>query len=417
MAEDYKRGVSQKKMKNANKTRKIALVCCLVLLLSALIGGGYAKYVQEKGKPGTPAEFSVKLAEAFAAQESKSAMPTDDQGVITNDGTYLLESESVEGNNYWLIPGTKLAKNPSLTITTKTEIPAYLYAVIERTVVENDHLDSEGNSEGAWYAVNSNWKFVKETSGDNDTVISVYVYTGGETEAKLINSSNAPTGEIEILKNNGLYNKYLEQASSTDDQTFTIWGVLVQKTDDDLNAKRAFEQLGTEVLKDSTVQLVNTLSPAIVSANIDEDFNGKEKKDVNVVNEGDIPVLIRAKIVVNWVEEASDGKYNVVANAVGHKAVITPENPTGWTLIDGYYYYNGIVAPGEETDYPLISSAKVASDSATEYQLQIDIVTEAIQATGYKTLVDENGNDAQVTPAVQDAWGHSFNSDTSTWTE
>ena len=372
-------------MKNVYKPRIIALACCAVLLISALIGGGLAKYTQRVGETGQAASLKLQLATAFAAEE---------KGIETLvDGSNETAADTTNGNEYWLIPGTKLNKAPTLTITQKTEIPSYLYAVIENTVVANTEKDDHNNAEGVVPEVTASWKLVKEDVADG-VKTSVYVYTGGGTNALLIDNENAPANPIPVLEDNAVYNKYLEKA--TEDQEINIWGILVQVTDDTLTEEAAYEQLGTKVLKDSTVKLENTLKVVDVSCTINETFDGTEKKNVTVENTGDVPALIRAKVVVNWV----DGEGNIVANPpTDHTYSIT--YGSDWLDLDnnGYYYYNGIVAKAGSTT-ALVTSAK--QTGGDKYRLQIEIIAEAIQATGFVNPVDGT------TPAAQNAWGHYY---------
>ena len=373
-------------MKNVYKPRIIALIICAVLMLSAMIGGGLAKYRTQKAIPGTAGPFTVQQAESFVAQESTVAVPEN------GDGSNEFGSDSSEGNTYLLIPGTKLNKNPSLTITKKTEIPSFLFAVVERTIIEGESVDFEMNS--FWKAVDG----LTTTSGGKET--SVYVYVGTGTEAMIIDKTNAPTEDIELLKDNALYNKYLQKA--TDTQSFIVWGALVQATEEGITPKQAFEKAGTEILKDSTVKLQNEMTIVDVSCKIEEPgwTNGisTEKKDVTVKNTGDIPALIRAKVVVNWI----DGNGDIVANPVGHSATIS--YGSNWTQLNGYYYYNGIVAKGGSTEN-LVTSAK--AESGDQYTLQVEIIAEAIQATGFVDPTDANSE-----TAVHNAWGHNFNGTT-----
>lgn len=79
----------------------------------------------------------------------------------------------------------------------------------------------------------------------------------------------------------------------------------------------------------STGPVTNTFTPANVSTEIEEGFNGTTKSDVRVENKSDIPVYVRAKVVINWVD--ADG--NVVTSVpVGYSYTIT--NADGTTAND-----------------------------------------------------------------------------------
>lgn len=91
-----------------------------------------------------------------------------------------------------------------------------------------------------------------------------------------------------------------------------------------------------------TPQVVNTFTPAEVTTDITEKFDGKVKKNVNVTNTGDIDAYIRVKLVTYRVNEAG--------SPIGGAAAI-PEFDLGpnWVKHDGYYYYTLPVDPNEST--------------------------------------------------------------------
>lgn len=64
-------------------------------------------------------------------------------------------------------------------------------------------------------------------------------------------------------------------------------------------------------------------------------------------------------------------------------------NRTDWTEKDGYYYYNGAVKPGEETE-PLFSKVSFSKDMPNAYmnaRIEIDVHADAVQSKN-------NGNSA-----------------------
>ena len=101
-----------------------------------------------------------------------------------------------------------------------------------------------------------------------------------------------------------------------------------------LTATGAFASLG-----DSTS--VVTVKPGTVGCAVSRDYA--------VQNTGTIPALLRARIVVNWVDEAG----NLLAEAP-EGAVLKLEAPQGWTQLpadakepwEGEWYCNQIVEPG-----------------------------------------------------------------------
>ncbi len=149
--------------------------------------------------------------------------------------------------------------------------------------------------------------------------------------------------------------------------------------------------------------VINTFSPGKIVIDIDETFDKEEKKDVTIPNEGSVAAYIRADIVVTW--ENSKG------NVYGQKPVedvdylFTPGD-SGWVQgSDGFWYWEHIVAPGDETGILAESIQPIGKCADDSYTLSVKILGQAIQAQG-SSLV--NG---LRTPAVTQAWGVTVNSD------
>lgn len=125
----------------------------------------------------------------------------------------------------------------------------------------------------------------------------------------------------------------------------------------------------------------NTFTPSQVTADVEEDVKDGIKSNVQVKNTGDTPAYIRVAVIANSVDEAG--------NIIGSADVSASLCGSNWTAgSDGYYYYNGVVAPGALTDGNLLKS-----DINLEGK-QVTILAEAIQAEPAK--------------AVTEAWGMSF---------
>ena len=141
-----------------------------------------------------------------------------------------------------------------------------------------------------------------------------------------------------------------------------------------------------------TPQVVNTFTPAEVTTEITEDFNRYVKKEVNVVNKGDIAAYIRVKLVTYRVNEAG--------NPIGGAAEIPDFTPgTNWVEYKGYYYYTLPVAPGESPEYDLIGDEGIRlKNYAVEYPTDPD---------GGKQVIEVMAEAIQSEPAeaVADAWG------------
>lgn len=156
-------------------------------------------------------------------------------------------------------------------------------------------------------------------------------------------------------------------------------------------------------LSASTDTVTNTFDPGEVTTDIVEGFDGEAKSDVKIANTGDIPVYVRAKVVVNWTD--ADG--NVAASVpAGYSYEVTPASwpaaSSGWTRgADGFLYYTTALAerdePGSETanllDRVTVSYPQGVDAESAEYFLSVEILSESIQS-----LPDD---------AVEQAWSSS----------
>ena len=116
-------------------------------------------------------------------------------------------------------------------------------------------------------------------------------------------------------------------------------------------------------LKDTTSPVTVDFVPVKVSCVVNGDYSVK--------NSGDIPALIRVKLICNWV----DAEGNVVADA---GALPVPAVNEDWQQLNGFLYYRHLVAAGEVT-VPVIA-APAGSGAPEGLHLQTVILAEAIQA-------------------------------------
>ena len=152
-------------------------------------------------------------------------------------------------------------------------------------------------------------------------------------------------------------------------------------------------------LTSNTGPVVNTFTPAHVTCQVDETFDGTTKSDVKVKNAGDIPAYIRAYIVVTW-KDADDADDNVYGELPVEGTDYTMEIPTNTDWVqgsDGYYYYTRPVAVGDTTG-TLISECKLTEKvvKPVGYDLSVEIIAEAIQSVPTTTVVGVWGPVASV---------------------
>ncbi len=131
--------------------------------------------------------------------------------------------------------------------------------------------------------------------------------------------------------------------------------------------------------------VTNHFTAATADIDIQEEVENNVKKKVTVVNTGSSPVHVRVAVVINCLDE----KNNIIFGEAPDFVL----NKRNWTSLgDGYYYYNGILAPGDSTENLLGESFYLVKD---DKKYEMDVLAEAIQAGG--TTPDG-------TPAVEDAW-------------
>lgn len=165
-----------------NRSHLMVLLILAVLLASSLIGSAVGKYIKTMSFPGT-VTFSATLAESMVLQEHKVQRDTDGSYETT---PVLLPAEGVKGNDYVLLPGLDIPKDPFITIEGKTDIPAYLFVEV---------LDTTENTLS--YTMADHWLKLDDFSGDHGG--AVYVYTGTDSDTPLAIDGSFG-GTVNLLK-------------------------------------------------------------------------------------------------------------------------------------------------------------------------------------------------------------------------
>ncbi len=149
-------------------------------------------------------------------------------------------------------------------------------------------------------------------------------------------------------------------------------------------------------LIDSTGPVTNTFTPASVTTQVEEEFNGQTKSNVRIKNTGDIDAYIRAAVIVNW----ADAQGNVYGGAtpVAGTDYTTLTLQTGWIKVGDYYYYTSAVPARSSTGtlFAPIKQLKACAD--TNYKLQVTILADGIQSVPADAV-------QQAWPAVQVSGG------------
>ena len=137
-----------------------------------------------------------------------------------------------------------------------------------------------------------------------------------------------------------------------------------------------------------TDPVTNTFTPGEVSCQVEEEFkdNYTVKTEAVVKNTGNVPAYIRVAVVANTI----DAQGNITGMETLPAGWLNTED---WTKSGDFYYYKGVVQPGDVTDN----------------LLNADINLEGIQVTILASAIQSMPDDA-----VNEAWKMSY--DTGTWT-
>ena len=136
--------------------------------------------------------------------------------------------------------------------------------------------------------------------------------------------------------------------------------------------------VGTTVayLIDRTNEIKNEFEYAKTGVTVEEKFDGTTKSNVQVKNESNIPVYIRATYVVNWVDKAGN-IVTSVPDGYSYQLTVNPDN--AWKKVGDYYYYPTPVQPNGLTDGSLLT-CEVTYPANPEYTLNVEILATAIQS-------------------------------------
>lgn len=173
-----------------------------------------------------------------------------------------------------------------------------------------------------------------------------------------------------------------------------------------------FAAVGVTVayLQTQTEPLVNQFTPAKVSCDVEEMFDGNVKSNVSIRNTGDTDAFIRVAIVANWVR--TDDNDNSKVTSVHAQKPVAGEDYT-LTLADenwlqdgnGFYYYKNAVEPDGSTAVLIKECKPIESKAPAGYTLAVEIVASAIQASPetvaeeYWHIRVENGEIINVQPS------------------
>lgn len=121
----------------------------------------------------------------------------------------------------------------------------------------------------------------------------------------------------------------------------------------------------------------NIFTPAFVSTEVKEVFNGTTKSNIQIKNTGNTSAYIRVAVVQNWV----DGDGIVVPGTLPALPAALGDN---WELNtrDGFYYYKDAVDPNGETTALFSSAIIEPTNGPSGAHLQVSVLADGIQSQG-----------------------------------
>lgn len=336
------------KVKEFFKKRRAVLSIAIALLLVAAIGAGFgisAKYRRDITIPGQLI-IDAGLAKSVAAVEHKA--------VRAADGSYELDTtEETNSNEFIVVAGIDLPRDPFVRITEKTNVPAYLY--IE--VVKTDNVAC---------ALTDEWVELPGITGKNGG--SVYYYTGTLPKNDLI--------EIPILTGS---------VTVGDGEAELSFYPYMVAAPEESSAATSFDEA---YISSGTT---GAYTPGAANA---PDVVKETDGTVDVENNDDQSVYVRAAVIVNWKME-DDGSFFGKAPQEGVDYTFTQGE--GWfKASDGFYYYSSPVAKDEEAPDLVKLFTPVEGGEPDGCTLSVTIDVQTIQAAA---------------GAVADAWGCTVNAD------
>lgn len=182
--------------------KKVILSICALVLVCVISVSGTLAYLTARSDSvtNTFTAAGTKLAEEFTLDESK-ANPGKTPGAYE-----LNEEERVQRNEYAVLPGTTVKKDPTVHITGRTSVPAYLY--VEVVSYSND-ITYKMNDRG--------WQQLK-VGGPHKGV--VYVYSPDSNVLK--------DGEYGILDDDVIY--VSPEFDGTSELELTFYAYMAQST-------------------------------------------------------------------------------------------------------------------------------------------------------------------------------------------
>jgi len=157
-----------------------------------------------------------------------------------------------------------------------------------------------------------------------------------------------------------------------------------------------FSSIGTTLAAQKVIdESVHEVNMAGVKAQIIEEYEkavnvypgSTSSKVVNMQNTGSSDVVVRVRVEKAWGETRDEDGKLIADDAWSTDNITIEYNTKFWyyDTADGYFYYKGVLKPGETTLEPLFKEFIIDKDTGNEYRgLEADIIIkmECVQAAG-----------------------------------
>ena len=187
----------------------------ILALLCGLIGSTYAKYVKQQTLEGTVTIKAnlgkIELLEHEAVRLSTGEYELTEKLLPVHDNPETTDVDETDlGNEYILLPGLDIPKDPFVQITAKTPIKAYVFIKVV-TNIDTDNKDMTTDTDPAddhnvSYTLTDNWLQISQAEKDG-VITTVYVYTADGANPATVDEcvDGDGTGTIQILKDKTIY--------------------------------------------------------------------------------------------------------------------------------------------------------------------------------------------------------------------
>lgn len=181
-----------------NQKRRIAVLFAVLFLLSVSVFAAFSKYIKDIPVEGT-VTLHADLADSMVLVESKAQKDP-------YNGSYSLTAAETNSNQYVLLPGLDVPKDPKIRIEGKSDIPAYLYVEVISTLPTT-----------VTYSLTDQWTYLELTGPNGGKIYGYNTVLDGSVE-KLT---------VSILQDNMLYvSDKLERSAQG---TLTFYAYMAQK--------------------------------------------------------------------------------------------------------------------------------------------------------------------------------------------